>query len=119
PRQSPTAPLDNRPRPFFLASVPPTSANLFRPLWRRSAVMLIGLLAESDKQIRQRRATESARRGAACTRETPSGLAKFGRAGVSSIPGGAALLGPSYEQLARRFLADPWAARDDYIDIIV
>jgi alpha-amylase/alpha-mannosidase (GH57 family) len=26
---------------------------------------------------------------------------------------------PAYEQLARRFLTDPWAARDDYIDIIV
>ena len=26
---------------------------------------------------------------------------------------------PAYEQLAGRFLTDPWAARDDYIDIIV
>lgn len=26
---------------------------------------------------------------------------------------------PDYEGLARRFLTDPWAARDDYIDIIV
>ena len=26
---------------------------------------------------------------------------------------------PAYEQLARQFLTDPWAARDDYIDIIV
>jgi alpha-amylase/alpha-mannosidase (GH57 family) len=26
---------------------------------------------------------------------------------------------PAYEQLAKRFLSDPWAARDDYIDIIV
>lgn len=26
---------------------------------------------------------------------------------------------PAYEQLAGRFLNDPWAARDDYIDIIV
>ena len=26
---------------------------------------------------------------------------------------------PAYELLARRFLTDPWAARDDYIDIIV
>ena len=26
---------------------------------------------------------------------------------------------PAYEQLARQFLTDPWAARDDYIDLIV
>ncbi len=26
---------------------------------------------------------------------------------------------PAYEQLAGRFLSDPWAARDDYIDVIV
>jgi len=26
---------------------------------------------------------------------------------------------PAYEQLARQFLTDPWAARDDYIDVIV
>jgi alpha-amylase/alpha-mannosidase (GH57 family) len=26
---------------------------------------------------------------------------------------------PAYEQLAKRFLTDPWAARDDYIDVIV
>jgi alpha-amylase/alpha-mannosidase (GH57 family) len=26
---------------------------------------------------------------------------------------------PAYEQMAGRFLTDPWAARDDYIDIIV
>ncbi|RPI71592.1 MAG: DUF3536 domain-containing protein, partial [Geobacteraceae bacterium] len=26
---------------------------------------------------------------------------------------------PAYEQLAGRFLSDPWAARDDYVDIIV
>jgi alpha-amylase/alpha-mannosidase (GH57 family) len=26
---------------------------------------------------------------------------------------------PAYEQMARQFLTDPWAARDDYIDIIV
>src|SRR5208337_1736995 len=26
---------------------------------------------------------------------------------------------PAYEQMAKQFLADPWAARDDYIDIIV
>ena len=26
---------------------------------------------------------------------------------------------PAYEQLAGRFLTDPWAARDDYIDVIV
>jgi alpha-amylase/alpha-mannosidase (GH57 family) len=28
-------------------------------------------------------------------------------------------VGPAYEQLAGRFLSDPWAARDDYIDIVV
>ena len=28
-------------------------------------------------------------------------------------------MNPAYEQLARQFLTDPWAARDDYIDIIV
>ncbi len=28
-------------------------------------------------------------------------------------------MNPAYERLARRFLKDPWAARDEYIDIIV